>query len=200
MFPSYEGALAVSNDTLVGEIETSLFTTIGERLDPIQSKVENIIVSADTLFRRLSNVLDAKTTVSIQQSIKNLEYTILEVRGTLKAINSIVDSSATTIKNTNAISANLEKITDTLANANVGELMQKTNQTLTSMNILFEKINRGEGSLGKLVNDEGMYTNIENATKELEELLREMKLHPKRFVHFSLFGKKPKPYEKASDK
>jgi len=49
--------------------------------------------------------------------------------------------------------------------------------------------------LGKLMKDEALYTNLTNSSKELEELLREVKEHPKRFVHLSVFGKKEKPYE-----
>ena len=62
------------------------------------------------------------------------------------------------------------------------------------MNTLIKGIESGKGTVGKLMSDEQLYTNLTNATKEMEELLREMKLNPKRFVHFSLFGKKPKPY------
>lgn len=53
----------------------------------------------------------------------------------------------------------------------------------------------GHGTLGKLMKDEALYTNLTNASKELEELLKEVKEHPKRFVHISVFGKKEKPYE-----
>ena len=52
--------------------------------------------------------------------------------------------------------------------------------------------------MGKLVNDEAMYNSLTNTSKELGSLLREMKLNPKRFVHFSLFGKKPKPYKEEN--
>ena len=61
-------------------------------------------------------------------------------------------------------------------------------------------IQKGEGSLGKLVKDDAMYTNLTNMSKELEELIREMKLNPKRFVHFSLFGKKAVPYDPKKNK
>ena len=61
-------------------------------------------------------------------------------------------------------------------------------------------IENGKGSLGKLATDDAMYENLTNASKELEELLKEMKLNPKRFVHFSLFGKKAKPYIKEESK
>jgi phospholipid/cholesterol/gamma-HCH transport system substrate-binding protein len=60
--------------------------------------------------------------------------------------------------------------------------------------MILVNIESGEGSIGKLLKDEGMYNNLTNASKELEELLKEMKLHQKRFVNFSLFGKRDKGY------
>ena len=80
-------------------------------------------------------------------------------------------------------------------NANLKATIQKLEATVKNFNSVLAKVDRGEGSLGKLLQDEGLYQNLEGATKEMEELLREMKLNPKRFVHFSLFGKKPKPYQ-----
>ena len=57
------------------------------------------------------------------------------------------------------------------------------------------KINSTDGSIGRLINDDELYKNVEAATKELEQLLRDLKINPKRYVHFSLFGKKPQEYE-----
>ena len=70
--PDYTGENAVSGDVLKGKIESSLFTSIGERLDPIQTKLEHVIVSADSLFNNINNVLDKTTTKSIQSSVKTL--------------------------------------------------------------------------------------------------------------------------------
>jgi phospholipid/cholesterol/gamma-HCH transport system substrate-binding protein len=72
--------------------------------------------------------------------------------------------------------------------------MRKAEVTLNSANKMLETINKGDGTIGKLVSDDKLYNNIAAMSKELESLLREMKLNPKRFVHFSLFGKKAKPY------
>jgi phospholipid/cholesterol/gamma-HCH transport system substrate-binding protein len=201
--PSYEGEDAISGDFLKGEIESSLFTSIGEKLDPIQAKLENVIVSADTLFQRVNNVLDKKTSNSIKRSVKNLEYTITDIRKTLGSVNSLLDSSAVefnlTIKSSRKITENLAKVTDTIANSNIGEILRKAEMTLISVNSLLDGIDKGKGSLGKLVNDDAMYTNLTNVSKELEELLREMKINPKRFVHFSLFGKRAKAYDKEKN-
>lgn len=199
IIPNYEGEIAVSGDTLRGEIEAGLFTSIGQKLDPIQTKLEKVIVSADTLFQRINHILDDKTTKSIQASVKGLEYTIGDVRSTLQSMNAVLDSTSTgltaTINNTQKISENLVKVSDSLAEININQLTNKAETMLTSVNVLLKNINNGEGTIGKLAVDDTLYNNLTAMSGELEQLLRDMKLNPKRFVHFSLFGKRPKPYK-----
>ncbi|MFK8059223.1 MAG: MlaD family protein [Polaribacter sp.] len=204
IIPSYEGETAVTEDTLEGEIESSLFTSIGERLDPLQSKLENVIVSADSLFKNVNNILDLKTQNSIKRSVKTFENTLAEVKRTMLSINNVIDSTSTelkiTVTNTKNITDKLSKVSDTLANANIGAIIKKAEATLDASNALLKGINSGKGTLGKLVTDEKLYNNLTTMSKELEKLLEEMKLNPKRFVHFSLFGKKAKPYTPNKDK
>jgi phospholipid/cholesterol/gamma-HCH transport system substrate-binding protein len=204
IIPDYNGESAVSGDFLKGQIESSLFTSIGEKLDPIQAKLENVIVSADTLFQRINNVLDYKTSESIKRSVEGLELTIFDIRETLSSVNSMIDSTSVglkeTIENTKNITNNLSKVTDTLANSNIGEIMRKAEITLTTVNSLLDGMDKGKGTLGKLINDDAMYDNLTNVSKELENLLREMKLNPKRFVHFSLFGKRAKSFNEENNK
>ena len=91
-------------------------------------------------------------------------------------------------------------VSDTLASVDFGQTVRMLQITLENVNGLLVNIENGKGSLGKLATDDAMYENLTNASKELEELLKEMKLNPKRFVHFSLFGKKAKPYTKEESK
>ncbi len=204
IIPNYDGEMAVSGDELKGEIESSLFTSIGERLDPLQSKLEKVLVSADSLFKNVNKVLDNKTRESLRNSVKNLEYTLVEVKKTMLSINGIIDSTSLdlnqSVKNTKIITENFVKISDTIANSNIGAIIAKTEIALNSMNTFMSGINNGNGSLGKLATDDALYNNITSMSKELEELLREMKENPKRFVHFSLFGKRAKPYTPNKDK
>jgi phospholipid/cholesterol/gamma-HCH transport system substrate-binding protein len=204
IIPSHKGDVANTGDFLTGEIESSLFTSIGEKLDPIQEKLEKVLVGADTLFSRVNSVLDKRTTTSIQNSVKSLELTILDVRKTLRLVNSMIDSTSVsfleTLESSRNITSNLSKVTDTLANSNIGEIMRKAEITLTSVNSMLLGMDQGKGTLGKLINDDAMYNNLTNVSKELEDLLREMKLNPKRFVHFSLFGKKAKSFNKENNK
>lgn len=198
IIPDYLAENALSGDTLKGETESSLFTSIGERLDPIQSKLEKVMVSADSLFKNVNNILDSRTQKSLRNSVLNLESTLQEVKNMMLSVNSMIDSTSIdlkeSIKNTRLITENFSKVSDTLANANIGGIMRKAEVTLNSANLMLESINEGKGTIGKLVTDDELYNNIAAMSKELENLLREMKLNPKRFVHFSLFGKRAKAY------
>lgn len=205
IIPSYEGEMAVSGDYLKGEVESDIFSTVGEKLNPLQAKLENVIVSADSLFQGVNQVLNKKTKESLSNSVKGLEYTIQDIRKTVQSVNEILaaidkDDLNQVIKDTKNITANFSKVSDSLANANIGEIIRKSELTLNHVNSLLKGIENGKGSLGKFVNDTAMYDNLTNVSKELEELLREIKLNPKRFVHFSVFGKKATPYNPENNK
>ncbi len=202
--PSYEGKNAISGDMLKGEIESSLFTSIGERLDPIQLKLNSVLVGADSLLLGLNQVLDKKTRKSLNRSVLGLESTLYNVRKTLKSTNTLIESNqeslSATLANAKKITDNFSKISEDLAKANLGETVKKLESTLANVDGILADIKNGKGTLGKLMTDEEMYNNLTNASKEMEELLREMKLNPKRFVHFSLFGKKAKPFNEENNK
>ncbi len=199
IIPSYEGDMAVDGDFLTGEVESDIFSSVGEKLNPLQAKLESVIVSADSLLLGLNQTLDIKARKSLNKSILGLEFMLADVGSTLSSVNQLLDSSKVGIKNTfdntRIITENLMKLSDTLVNANIGLTIKKAQESLDYVNQLMVGVQKGEGTLGKLVKDDAMYVNLTNMSKELEELIREMKLNPKRFVHFSLFGKKAVPYD-----
>ena len=84
-----------------------------------------------------------------------------------------------------------------LVDANLKETINGLQSTVSNFDTLLSAIYKGEGSVGKLMKDEGLYNNLDGALGQLQALLEDMKLNPKRYVHFSLFGKKNKPYSKV---
>lgn len=201
--PKYDGQTAVSGDYLIGKVEADIFSSVGEKLNPIQSKLENVLVGADSLLNGVNEVLDKKSRKSLNRSIIGLEGVIYDVRKTLSTVNTLLvtnkDNLDSTLNNAKKITDNFSKISTDLAKANLGETVKKLETTLTNVNGLLANMKAGKGTLGKLMTDDKMYTNLTNASKEMEELLREMKLNPKRFVHFSLFGKKAKAYNEENN-
>lgn len=201
--PSTEGEQAVSGDYLKGTIEAGLLSSVGDKLTPIQSKLERVLVSGDSLILGLNEVLDKPSRKSLNRSIIGLEGTIFSLQKTLSSVNSLLKNSKDDLKNTlsNAkkITDDFSKISGDLAKTDLANTVKKMETTLEGVNSLIANINKGKGTLGKLMVDEKMYKNLTNASKEMEELLREFKLNPKRFVHFSVFGKRPKPYNKENN-
>ena len=196
--PDYEGDMAISGDLLQGEMEESLFTSIGERLNPLQQKIERVIVRTDTLFGGLNKVLSENTINGINTSIANLSATIIDIRKTIEAVNSMVtdnqENLKITIENTKNITTNFSKVSENINAVDFKKIIAKADDAVANFNEMAIKINAGEGTLGQLLNDKRMYDNLEAATGELEQLLRDIKLNPKRYIHFSVFGKRQVPY------
>jgi phospholipid/cholesterol/gamma-HCH transport system substrate-binding protein len=198
IIPNYEGDMAISGDLLEGEMEESLFTSIGERLNPLQQKIESVIVRTDNLFGGLNKVLNDNTINGINTSIANLSATIIDIRKTIEAVNSMVtdnqENLKITIENTKNITTNFSKVSENINAVDFKKIIAKADDAVANFNEMAIKINAGEGTLGQLLNDKRMYDNLEAATGELEQLLRDIKLNPKRYIHFSVFGKRQVPY------
>ncbi|WP_442267098.1 MlaD family protein [Tenacibaculum sp. ZS6-P6] len=203
IIPDYTGSKALSGDFLKGEIKSDLFSAVGEKFNPIQSKLENVLVHVDSLVMGINQTLDKKARQSLNRSIIGFEGTVYNLNKTMRSVNQLLEDNKVkvnvTLDNTKKITEDVSKITEDLAKAELGKTIKKLEGTIDNVNGLLTGMKKGNGTLGKLVSDDKLYTNLTNATKEMEELLREMKLNPKRFVHFSLFGKKAKPYNEENN-
>ncbi|MCK0179177.1 MlaD family protein [Flavobacteriaceae bacterium S0862] len=187
---------AVDGDFLEGSIKAGLTELVNQKLTPLQGKIENVMVSADSLLGNINDVFDKQTKTNLKSSITSLNETILSFKNTSNSINSLIannkekiDSTITSFEST---STNLASLTDEIAKANLGQTITELQTTIDSFKNILSSIEKGEGSMGKLMKEDGLYNNIEGATKELEELLRDIKLHPKRY--FRILSKKEIPY------
>lgn len=199
VIPKYKGVLAVDGDTLKSEIEPGVFELLNDKVAPLQSKFESLLIHTDSTMQSLNNILDTHTVNNIKTAIKSFKNSLLVFEETSKVIDSMVKGSKTNfdeiLNNSKSISQNLKQFTDTLNQVEITATFTKLQSTLGNLDSILSDVQSGKGSLGQLLKDESLYQNFTNASKELEELLRDMKLHPKRFVHFSLFGKKAKAYK-----
>jgi len=204
IIPAFDGAPAVkSGDFLATDVKPGLTELVNQRLTPLQEKIEIMMVNADSLLINLNDVFDVKTKKNIQRSISELSGTIASFKSTSEALNGmLVDNKSAigeTLTNFNKISSDLTTLSSSLAASDLDSIMANLKSTIVNFDQLLSRIEKGEGSVGKLMKDEAIYDNLEGATKQLEELLEDMKLNPKRYVHFSLFGKKAKQYDAAEN-
>ena len=197
--PANDGAEnVISGDVLGSEIKPGLTDLVNQRLTPLQQKIEKVMESTDVLLANINSVFDEKTKSNIRGSFSQLEQTIASFESTSNALNALLQdnktSITTTLDNFSNISENLSEVSSNLAEADLKQTINELQSTISNFDQLLKNIEKGEGSIGKLMKDEGLYNNLEGALGQMEALLEDMKLNPKRYVHFSLFGKKPKPY------
>lgn len=190
--------MAETGDTLTGRIVPGLTALVGEKLTPLQEKVERTIVSADSVLTNLNKVLDAKTRANLRSSIANLNATLTEFNAASKNVNGMLAENrpkiSRTMTNLDNASANFSKISDTIANADIGKTIRSLENTLAKVNAMITEMESGKGSLGKLINDDALYNNLTKSSRELELLLQDLRLNPTRYINISVFGKKNKPY------
>lgn len=194
-----DSEIAESGDTLKSSVDEGLIELVNEKLSPLKDKIENAVVSIDTLVSSVNFILDSDTKASVKTSFAELNETLISLNNASQEIEKVVGSNSgdidQTIKNFKNTSENLSKVSDTLSQIEFNRIVASADETLMKFKQISQKLEEGEGSLGKLLEDEQLYNNMENATKELEELLRDIKENPKRYVHFSVFGKNSVKYK-----
>lgn len=198
--PVFDGAPnAQSGDTLQSSTKPGITALVQEKLTPLQMKVEGAVSHADTLLMNVNSVLDDPTKRELKQSIAGLNGLISSFKESAEKLNVLLDSNKgeldRSLKNMDKITTNFSKLSDSLANAGLVETVSNFKTTVERLNNILGKIEKGEGSLGKLAHDEKLYDNLAEASRQLDLLLQDFRLNPKRYVNVSVFGKKQKDYE-----
>jgi len=197
---SFEGEDAKVGDLLQSEVEPGLVTSLSKNFSGLSNNLDSTLRSTDSLVTNLNKLV-------IDESDQGLKKTISELNATLKgfkelsySVNGVVsknDENITSIlANFKTTSENLSALSTEMKNANLGSTMETLNKTVTNLNSILAALEKGEGSMGKLLKDEGLYNNLKGVTGEMEALLRDIKLHPKRYCR--ILSKKEIPYSEAT--
>lgn len=199
IIPNFEDkTLAESGDTLQSGVVPGLTELVGDKLTPLQEKIEKMVVSADAMLKNVNDVLDQKTKENLRSSIANLNATLAEFKQISGNVNTMVAENKSKINSTmtnfDKASANFAKISDSISQANIGKTIRSVETSLEKLDNILASVESGKGTLGKLVKDEQLYTNLSKTSRELELLLQDLRLNPTRYINVSLFGKKNKPY------
>ena len=199
------GNIANSGDTLVTEIEASLGAEVNKQLAPLKRKAENLISSIDSVVIIIQQVLNKNTRESLVLAIDHVKDALANIAHATNTLDTLMSSQrkniAGIIVNVESISRNLkqnnEKIThiinnlsdvsDSLVKAKIPATIMQVNLAVKSLNTTLEKVNKGEGSLGLLVNDQKLYIDLENAARNLNLLIEDLKANPKKYLKISVF-------------
>lgn len=188
---TYEGG-----ETLIPFMQSSITEMISTKTVPIIDKV-------DTTLARVNRLLDSEAKDNLQQILANTAATSASVNEILKAnqkninqitsnINDLTNSLRKTQRNIDRLTLNMADITDSLKQVEINQLVSNANEAVKELQSAAAKLNSEEGSIGKLMHDEQLYENMNRSTEALNLLLRDIQAYPKRYVSFSVFGRKDK--------
>lgn len=179
-----------------------------EQVEPIQKKAEDIAAVLDSVLSSINNTINAEFQRDFNRSINSIANSLKNIEGITGQLDALVGKERVRVSDIMAhiesITANIQKnneqitglltnlnqITDQVARANVANTIADANRAVADFQKIVDKINSGEGSIGLLINDTALYDNLRNASKNLDELMIDLKEHPGRYVHFSIFGRK----------
>ncbi|MCU0460688.1 MAG: MlaD family protein [Bacteroidales bacterium] len=193
-------------DTIPGRLSESLLTTLDDVLEPIKQKVLSMVTVLDSVITSINDVIDPEFKKNLQGTMTHLDNTTgsldrilgskeTELKKTLDNITKFSDMLSANTQKMNSTFSNLESITDTLAAADLYNSISNLKASLEKASTLIENLNDGKGSAGQILTNDSLYTNLNNSLASLNLLLEDVKSNPKRYVHFSLFGKKNIPSE-----
>lgn len=193
---------AVDGDTLNANVEKGLM----EAVQPVQKKAELIITKMDSILTSVNSILNPNFQKNVDKSFTSIASTLGALEATSKKVDALVGSESSKLssilsnvetitvnfKNNgakiDAILSNLNKVTDKAAALNFKQTIDNANKAIADLQGMVADLKGGKGSLGKLLTDEEMYKNLTSASKNLDNLMIDLKANPKRYVHFSVFG------------
>ncbi|MEK9566172.1 MAG: MlaD family protein [Flavobacteriaceae bacterium] len=195
ILPVYDQGNEVSTgDVLPSNIKPGLTELVNQQIAPLQDKIEGLLTSADSLFAGVSNVMNYQTQTNLKLALEGLAESVTNLAELTKNMNRVVVQNEKNFKGTlgnlEATSKNLSQLSDSLAQMPLGATIANFEQTSADLQKILSRLNNGEGSAGKLLNDEELYHKLLGSSAALEALLTDLKANPKNYVHFSLFGRK----------
>mgnify|MGYP001260667331 FL=1 len=169
------------NDGALGKV--SAMVPIIEKMLP---KLDSILASVNAL---LADPALTASLHNVQTITSNLTVSTRELNTLMSGLNKQVPGM---INRANGVLDNTHRLTNNLASLDVQGTLDKVNKTLDNAQAFTEKLNSNKGTLGLLMNDTQLYDNMNATMRNADSLVIDLKQHPKRYVHFSVFGKKDK--------
>ena len=197
-------------DTLRSSVEASLSEEVNRQILPLKMKAEDLLSSMDTLVGVVQTILNKKAQENLSASFESIKgalatFEIVALRADtmistekqkLSQIMINFQSISNNLRNNNenitSILDNVAYITDSIAMSDITSTINNAGIAFSNAADIMEKINKGEGSVGQLVNNDSLYFHLENASLSLDRLLIDMEKNPGRYVHVSVFGGKDK--------
>lgn len=193
---SNDGETAQPGDFIKSEVQPGLITSLKSNFSGISSDLDSTIRSADTLMTNLNKLVVDKSDEGLQSTIAELNSTLKSFKSLSFSIQNVIKENdvkiASVLDNFEKTSKDLSELSADLKEVDLSKTVANLNTTLDGIQGIMSSIDNNEGTIGKLLNDDSLYNNLEAASKEMELLLLDIKLHPARYRR--ILSKKEIPY------
>lgn len=175
------------NDTLESTVGDGLLAQLSGDLVP---KIESISTQADSLIRSLRVLVESK---DLNKSLASIERTTSDLAVSSAQLKKMMRKDVPHIlSDVNVLTTDFKQISGNLKKIDYAATFASIDRTIANLNLMTNKLNSNEGSIGLLLNDKNLYINLSNAASNTDKLLIDLQKNPKRYVHFSVFGGKSK--------
>ena len=187
-------SIVKTGDTLMSSVRPGLTELINRQIEPLSRQLQSTITSVDSIFTGASNVLNRQTQEEIKESISVLTSAINAIKNSSVIIEETLTSKNTQINNTidnfEKISSNLSNVSDELNSFGLTSLLSNLEVSVDGISSIVDKLDSDNSTLGKLINEDEVYNNLNSSIESLNILINDIKTNPKKYVHFSVFGRK----------
>jgi len=187
-------SIVKTGDTLMSSVRPGLTELINRQIEPLSRQLQSTITSVDSIFTGASNVLNRQTQEEIKESISVLTSAINAINNSSLIIEETLTSKNTQINNTidniENISSNLSNVSDELNSFGLSSLLTNLEVSVDGISSIIDKLDSDDSTLGKLINEDEVYNNLNSSIESLNVLINDIKANPKKYVHFSVFGRK----------
>lgn len=199
----YGGPTAKDGDTLKGAFKLGTLGSLSSQVGPVKDQLQVVLHRVDSLMANANLLVDAQNRAEIKALLSNLNKTVGALQTTAGSVNSLVghndpklqkvlDDASLTMQSGKVTLDKYGNLAQSIDTKQLNATIANLDATVGKLNQVIGGIDKGEGSLGKLMKDDQLYNNLNSASSNLNTLIEDMKANPKRYINFSVFGKNNK--------